>query len=341
MSLSFLGKKSFHPSNPRNLKKLFQAEERQANEEKRAEELKREHEAEETRRQSRSMLEKGAPAEAPPSTSFMYQLPPGLREAQEKQKSQAAAAAAQRREAAADAAAAAAAAAAPAQGDAEAPPQTRADRDAERFAILKHAPRAGSYTTDIAVHHRPFGVSLRQVKCSRCGEWGHAAGDRECKLRHEVTEADNARKTQDDPIARASAGAEASGTTLRWAPKAAPEAGMHGGGAQSDENQQFVLGMDEEEAAALAASGGGGPVATLADLDPTVLSMLDEKQQRQLLKMYQKEQRRGEDGDGERKRKKHKHDKHKSSKHHKKHKSGHKHEKRDKADESGSDDSRS
>ena len=37
MSLSFLGKKSFHPSNPRNLKKLFQAEEAKAGEERKAE----------------------------------------------------------------------------------------------------------------------------------------------------------------------------------------------------------------------------------------------------------------------------------------------------------------
>ena len=40
MSLSFLGKKSFHPSNPRNLKKLFQAEEQKEAETKKAEELK-------------------------------------------------------------------------------------------------------------------------------------------------------------------------------------------------------------------------------------------------------------------------------------------------------------
>ena len=94
MSLSFLGKKSFHPSNPQNLKKLFQAEEQQANEAKRAEELKREHEAEELKRQNRSLLATGAPAEAPSSTAFMYQLPPGLKEAQQRQRTSHAAAAA-------------------------------------------------------------------------------------------------------------------------------------------------------------------------------------------------------------------------------------------------------
>jgi CBF1 interacting corepressor len=301
MSLSFLGKKSFHPSNPKNLKKLFQAEEAKAGEERKAEELKRMWEQEETRRHSRSLLEKGAPVEAPPSTSFMYQMPPGMKEAQEKQKAAAAARRAKAAEASAEAAEASAAG--------EQQQQTRAERDAERFAILQMAPRQGDYTKDMAVHHRPLGVTIRNVKCTKCGEWGHQMGDRECPLRHELTAKDTENKQRDDPLARAAAGAEASGGQLRWAPKAAPEEGMHGGGSASDANQQFVTTIDEDEAVALAAAAAmpGGGVATMADLDPAVLAMLDERQQRKLLKMYQKEQRReagGDDGGGDKKRKK-------------------------------------
>ena len=326
MSLSFLGKKSFHPSNPQNAKKLWQAEEQQEREARKKEELKREHEAEETRRQSRAMLEKGAPAEAPSSMNFMYQLPPGLKEAQDRQKRQAA----QRQ--ADDKAAAAAAAASTADGE-EPPPQTKAERDAERFAILKHAPTAGEYTKDIEVRHRPFGVELRNVKCRRCGEWGHSAGDRECKLRNEVTAQMEESKAKDDPLAR-NAGAEASGGQLRWAPKAATSEGVHGGLGRSDANQQFVVDEDEEAMAAMMAmQTAAGGEATMADLDPAVLALLDEKQRKKLLKMYQKEQRRGDDGDdGERKRKKHKHEKREHK--HKKHKS--KHHKSSRRDDSGS-----
>ena len=351
MSLSFLGQKSFHPSNPQNLRKLFQAEEKKANEAKKAEELKRQWEQEETRRQSKSLLEKGAPAEAPMSTAFMYQLPPGLKEAQERQKREAAAAMAARDAAAAAPAAATTGGHGGLPGD-DAPKQTRAERDAERFAILKNAPRSGEYTNDLAVNHRPFGVALRQVKCTRCGEWGHQAGDRECRLRHELTEQDEARKAVDDPLQRATAGAEAGGGALRWEPKKAPEEGMHGGASRDDANQQFVSMLDEDDAAALAAAAGlgGGGAATMADLDPAVLALLDEKQQRKLLKMYQKEQRREELGDGdddgerERKRKKHHHH-HKSDKEKKKHrhkekrhkeKRSSKGERRDR-DDSGSD----
>ena len=151
-----------------------------------------------------------------------------------------------------------------------------------------------------------------------------------------------------------------SGAQLRWAPKAAPEEGVHGGASRNDANQQFVPLIDEDDPAALAAAaagmgaalggGGGDGVATMADLDPAVLAMLDERQQRKLLKMYQKEQRREELGDGdddgerERKRKKHHHH-HKSDKEKKKHrhkekrhkeKRSSKGERRDR-DDSGSD----
>ena len=345
MSLSFLGKKSFHPSNPQNLRKLFMAEEQKANEEKKREELQREHEADQTKRNSRRMLDKNAPMEAPPSTSFMYSLPPGLKEAQERQKAANAAVQAKAKEAAAASSssggpgAVSSSSSGPPAKPGDAPQQTQKERDTERFAILKNAPRQGAYTNEIAVSHRPFGVELRNVKCRKCGEWGHQAGDRECRLRHELTERDDEKKATDDPLARI-AGAEASGGMLRWAPKAATAEGVHGGLGRDETNQQFVTMVDEEDAAALAAAAGlGEGAATMADLDPAVLAMLSEKQQRKLLKMYQREQRGdadgGGDGDGGRKRKKDKKEKHKSKKH-KKHKSSSRRERDESSSESRS-----
>lgn len=310
MSLSFLGKKSFHPSNPKNMMKLHAAEEQKAHEERRAEELKREHEQEETRRASRQMLHEAGQkrqVEAPASTSFMYQAPPGLREAQEKRARQEQKAKIER---------------------------DRPEMDPEKFELLKNAPTRGAHTLEIDVHHQPFGVLLRNSKCKRCGEWGHSAGDRECPMRGAGggptnPELDDANKARDDPLAHVSAGAEASGGALRWAPKAAAEDRVHGGASSEDANQQYVASLDDEELAAAATAGGsaGGGGASLADLDPAVLSLLSEKQQRKLLKMYQKEMRGdqsegiGEGGDerGEKKKKrKHEH-KHKSKK--EKHKS--------------------
>ena len=298
MSLSFLGQKSFHPSNPKTLAKLFAAEQKLAHEAKRAEELKHEAEQEEARKQARALLGGAAAKDTSDSAiSFMYQKPPGMAEAQSRQERK------QRDEA----------------------EKTKAERDVERFPVLKNAPRSGDYTNDMEVTHKPFGMHLRKVQCKRCQQWGHAIGDRECPLRDTPDAKDDAQKGREDPLGRA-AGTEASGVALRWAPKTAPDGGVLGAGVSaSDENQQFLPMVDDEEmamaAAAAAASGEHSGVA-MEELDPAVLSLLTEKQRRKLLKMYQRELRQvegesGADADGEsHKRKRHHKDKHHREKHH-------------------------
>ncbi|KAL3823365.1 hypothetical protein ACHAXA_008860, partial [Cyclostephanos tholiformis] len=68
----------------------------------------------------------------------------------------------------------------------------------ERFPMLKGAPRVlpklggGGGTGDkesstaegdvVGLNFKPLGQVLRNVKCVKCGEWGHTMGDRECKL---------------------------------------------------------------------------------------------------------------------------------------------------------------
>ena len=289
MSLNFLGKKSFHPANPQNVRKLVMAEEKKKAEEKKAAELKREYEEQEARRHARSLLGGGSSSSGGAiSTSFMYQAPPGLREAEERRQKDLKQQQQQQQQQTAQQA-----------QHSEHPQQTRADRDAERFPILKHAPREGAYTNDLEVHHKPFGVALRNVKCSRCGEWGHQTGDRECPMRHATTKVDEAAKVRDDPLQKASSEGGAAADVLRWVPKRAPEVGLHGGASADDANQQFVPMLDDTEQQAVAATaasaeaamrhGASREVAGMDDLDPAVLSMLTEKQQRRLLKMYQKE----------------------------------------------------
>ncbi|OQR83238.1 hypothetical protein ACHHYP_14925 [Achlya hypogyna] len=69
----------------------------------------------------------------------------------------------------------------------------------ERFPMLKDAPVEGDYTSNIRVNFQPVGVRLRNVKCIRCGEWGHQSGDRECNLR-EFNPLDAARQAMEDPM---------------------------------------------------------------------------------------------------------------------------------------------
>ena len=53
----------------------------------------------------------------------------------------------------------------------------------ERFPCLKDAPTEGSYSKNVKLTHKPLGIEIRNVKCIRCGDWGHQSGDRECPLR--------------------------------------------------------------------------------------------------------------------------------------------------------------
>jgi CBF1 interacting corepressor len=53
----------------------------------------------------------------------------------------------------------------------------------ERFPFLKDAPVEGEYTNSVKVNFKPMGIRLRNVRCLRCGEWGHQSGDRECALK--------------------------------------------------------------------------------------------------------------------------------------------------------------
>mmetsp|Transcript_21093 Transcript_21093/g.34815 ORF Transcript_21093/g.34815 Transcript_21093/m.34815 type:complete len:303 (-) Transcript_21093:83-991(-) len=287
MSLSFLGQKSFHPSNPKNLAKLFKAEEEKRRTDEQKEQNARDFAQEEARRQVRGIIKErtGGPAEPPPSMNFMYAAPPGLNEAKQRQQEQ------------------------------EAAEKQPAARDEERFPILKGAPRQGEYTLGIEVTHKPFAVELRKVKCSRCEAWGHQAGDRECPLRNELLPSDDQRKAMLDPV-QPRPGSESSGEPLRWELKGMPDSGMRGVGSGTDANQQFVV--DDND---LGAAQGN---VALAEIDPEVLAALSEKQQKKLLKMYRQEIKALEEGaerdGGHKSKRKRKHDKDKKKGHKKKHK---------------------
>ena len=301
MSLSFLGKKSFHPSNPKNLQKLYAAEEKKKADEKKKAELEEQFKIDRDRAELRS-LRRGGETLQDGEMGFMYQAPPGFKEAQalDQRKRKAAAAAPEGAPSVADM---------QRSGGGDVSVQ---EIDEARFAILKNAPRKeGEATADVRVKHNVFAVQLRNVRCTRCGAWGHQATDRECPMRDSQGARDEAQKARDDPMARHTAAA-ADAEPLRWELKgSAVGAGVHGGGRASDANQQFVVDPDDEAPAAAAAAAGA------ADIDPALLAALSEKQQRKLLKMYRKALAGGGDagGDGDggggKKRKKEKHKKEK------------------------------
>jgi CBF1 interacting corepressor len=50
----------------------------------------------------------------------------------------------------------------------------------ERFPALANAPRQRGVA--VGVTFRPLGTQIRNVRCMKCGVWGHSKGDRECKV---------------------------------------------------------------------------------------------------------------------------------------------------------------
>jgi CBF1 interacting corepressor len=61
-------------------------------------------------------------------------------------------------------------------------PQPTKQELEERFPMLKGVPTIGDYTEKIAIRPRPLGIEIRNVRCARCGQWGHVSGDRECPM---------------------------------------------------------------------------------------------------------------------------------------------------------------
>jgi len=163
---------SFHPSNKANQRKLWMAEQKEHDdlkrEKERQAELAREHELVKNRQLvSKKKIDK-INAKAQQQMSFMYMPPPGFKREMEE--------------------------------DEENRKKTKAEEDVEKFPFLKDAPVEGQYTDNIQVHHKPFGIEVRNVKCARCHQWGHQSGDRECPLKNVLNPNDAERQKMEDPL---------------------------------------------------------------------------------------------------------------------------------------------
>ncbi|MQM14729.1 hypothetical protein Taro_047669 [Colocasia esculenta] len=111
----------------------------------------------------------------------------------------------------------------------------------EEFEVLKNAPRL---ETGVPARVKPFAVEIRNVRCVRCGKFGHQSGDRECPLKDAIMPNEESRLKRDDPLMAIKAQTSSS-EPLKWELKQMP--GMsppRGGFDPGDPNQQIVAADD-------------------------------------------------------------------------------------------------
>nr|KYP66525.1 putative zinc finger CCHC domain-containing protein At4g19190 family [Cajanus cajan] len=107
----------------------------------------------------------------------------------------------------------------------------------EEFEVLKNAPRL---ETGAPARVKPFGVEVRNVKCLRCGNYGHQSGDRECPLKDVIMPNEESRLKRDDPLNAILAHTDPT-EPLKWELKQRPGISPPRGGFKPDDpNQQIV-----------------------------------------------------------------------------------------------------
>ncbi|KAK9140243.1 hypothetical protein Scep_009924 [Stephania cephalantha] len=107
----------------------------------------------------------------------------------------------------------------------------------EEFEALKNAPRID---TGLPTRAKPFGVEIRNVKCVRCGTFGHQSGDRECPLKDVIMPIEESRLKRNDPLTAILAHADST-EPLKWELKQKPGISPPRGGYKPDDpNQQIV-----------------------------------------------------------------------------------------------------
>ncbi|KAL2517313.1 putative zinc finger CCHC domain-containing protein [Abeliophyllum distichum] len=250
-SHSFLNQKPWHPLSYPNQRRKWIAEQTHAQNQRRTEEVSREYAQEQDFFRQTALISKKEKEklEMMKAVSFMYVKPPGYNAesakaaemAEERKKEQEQSISASEEPSLAGASSSMMTESMPSAQEKKKPrPKDvfgRALPTEEQFEVLKNAPRL---ETGAPARVKPFGVEIRNVKCLRCGNFGHQSGDRECPLKDAIMPNEENRLKRDDPLTAILAQTNPS-EPLKWELKQKPGMSPPRGGFNPDDpNQQIV-----------------------------------------------------------------------------------------------------
>ncbi|CAO2842158.1 unnamed protein product [Amaranthus hypochondriacus] len=243
-SHSYLNQKPWHPLSYPNQRRKWIAEQTHAQRQRRADEIAREYAQEQDFLRQKSLLsqKEKEKVDIMQAVSFMYVRPPGYNAESAK-----AAEISDERRNIGDTHLIDASSSMPQEASVPVKEERKKPRPKdvfgrtlpteEEFAVLKNAPRL---ETGVTGRVKPFAIEVRNVKCVRCGNFGHQSGDRECPLKDAIMPNEESRLKRDDPLTAIMAHMDPS-EPLKWELKQKPGISPPRGGFQIDDpNQQIV-----------------------------------------------------------------------------------------------------
>ncbi|KAL5539618.1 hypothetical protein UlMin_042304 [Ulmus minor] len=244
-SHSYLNQKPWHPLSYPNQRRKWIAEQTHANHDRRAQEVAREYAQEQEFFRQTALVSKKEKEklEIMKAVSFMYVRPPGYNA----ESAKAAEIADETNQDQTHDPSTTSMPTEPIPGKDQASEQKKKPRPKdvfgrslpteEEFEVLKNAPKM---ETGVAGRAKPFGIELRNVRCLRCGNYGHQSGDRECPLKDAIMPNEESRLKRDDPLTAILAHTDPT-QPLKWELKQKPGISPPRGGFKTDDpNQQIV-----------------------------------------------------------------------------------------------------